>query len=75
MGTDTQDRDDMGKTFTALVRIHEANCKLEYPSADEQNFRLAIMKRIGIQLNLAEVRQVKITGPAQGLQRGKNAAA
>lgn len=64
-----EERDDMGKTFTALVRVHEANCKLEFPSPEEQNFRIAIMKKIGLSLSLAEVRQAQITGPAKGLQR------
>jgi hypothetical protein len=68
MGTEAE-RGDMGKTFTALVRIHEANCTLEFPSPEEQNFRIAIMKQIGLNLNLAEVRQTQITGPAKGLQR------
>jgi hypothetical protein len=75
MATETTEREDMGKTFTALVRIHEANCKLEFPSADEQNFRMAIMKKIAKHLDLAELRQAKIQGPATGLQRPKNPAA
>lgn len=74
MGTE-QERDDMGKTFTALVRVHEANCKLEFPSTEEQNFRIAIMKKIGLSLNLAEVRQAQIQGPAKGLQRPQKPAA
>ena len=47
-----------------LVRIHEANCKIEYPTRDEANFRLAIMKRIGLQFSLKEVRAANIDGPA-----------
>src|SRR6266705_2726395 len=46
-----------------LVRIHEANCKIEYPTRDEANFRLAIMKRIGLQFALKEVRSASIDGP------------
>ena len=46
-----------------LVRIHEANCRIEYPSKDEANFRLAIMKRIGLQFALREVRQAQVDGP------------
>ena len=46
-----------------LVRIHEANCKIEYPTRDEANFRLAIMKRIGLQFALKEVRAVVVDGP------------
>jgi hypothetical protein len=70
-----EERDEMGKTFTALVRIHEANCRLDFPSPEEQNFRIAIMKKIGVALALAEVRPSKINGPAQGVQRPKNPAA
>ena len=68
-----EERDDMGKTFTALVRVHEANCRLEFPSPEEQNFRIAIMKKIGLSLGLADVRQIQIQGPAKGLQRPKTA--
>ena len=46
-----------------LVRIHEANCNIEYPTRDEANFRLAIMKKIGWQFALKEVRRVQIEGP------------
>ncbi len=46
-----------------LVRIHEANCKIEYPTRDEANFRVAIMKRIGIQFALKEVRPASVAGP------------
>lgn len=70
-----EERDDMGKTFTALVRVHEANCRLEFPSPEEQNFRIAIMKKIGLSLNLVEVRQTQIHGPAKGLQRPQKPAA
>ena len=46
-----------------LVRIHEANCAIEYPTRDESNFRLAIMKKIGLQFGLKETRPVHIAGP------------
>jgi hypothetical protein len=46
-----------------LVRIHEANCKIDYPTRDEANFRLAIMKRLGLQFALREVRPAGIDGP------------
>jgi len=46
-----------------LVRTHEANCRLEYPSRDEANFRLAIMKKLGMSFGLREVRPMEITGP------------
>ena len=46
-----------------LVRIHEANCHIPYPTPIEGNFRLAIMKKLGLQLALKEVRSANITGP------------
>ena len=53
-----------------LVRIHEANCKIEYPTKDEANFRLAIMKKIGFQFALKEVRPAQVAGPVlAGSQR------
>jgi len=60
---------EMGKTFTALVRIHEANCHLEYPSEIEQNFRIAIMKKIAQDLNLQELRPATLGGPGKGVPR------
>lgn len=46
-----------------LIRIHEANCKIDYPSVDELNFRLAVMKRLGLALGLKELRPLMIDGP------------
>ncbi|HEV2210981.1 MAG TPA: hypothetical protein VG167_19585 [Verrucomicrobiae bacterium] len=46
-----------------LVRIHEANCHIEYPTPEEANFRLAIMKQLGREYGLKELRNVAITGP------------
>jgi hypothetical protein len=46
-----------------LVRVHEANCKIEYPTKDEANFRLAIMKKIGGAFSLRELRDKVIEGP------------
>jgi hypothetical protein len=45
-----------------LVRIHEANCHIPYPTRDEANFRLAIMKKLGLQFALREVRTVSVEG-------------
>ena len=46
-----------------LVRIHEANCKIEYPTRDEANFRVAIMKKLGFKFGLKELRLANIGGP------------
>ena len=52
-----------------LVRIHEANCAILFPSPLEQNFRVAIMKKLAGACDLKELRQVTIEGPAQSLKR------
>jgi len=71
---DTKPDNEKGMTFTALVRIHEANCGIDYPTDVEQNFRIAIMKAIACQLSLKELRSAVITGPGKGVKRTKEAA-
>ena len=46
-----------------LVRIHEANCQIEFPTPDEANFRIAITKQLGREFSLKELRAVAVTGP------------
>jgi len=46
-----------------LVRIHEANCSIDYPSRDEANFRLAIMKKLAAEYGLKELRAATIEPP------------
>jgi hypothetical protein len=50
-----------------LVRIHEANCQIEHPTPQEANFRLAIMKQLGREFALKELRAASINGPAAGI--------
>lgn len=57
-----------------LVRIHEANCKIEYPTRDEANFRLAIMKRLGLQFALRELRPAGFEGPLREAPRANPVA-
>jgi hypothetical protein len=45
-----------------LVRIHEANCQIQYPTPAEANFRLAIMKQLARQYELKELRGAAIQG-------------
>jgi len=47
-----------------LVRIHEANCQIEHPTAEEANFRIAVMKLLGREFSLRELRAATIEGPA-----------
>ena len=47
-----------------LIRIHEANCSIDYPTPDELNFRLATMKKLGQALNMKELRTATIEGPS-----------
>lgn len=58
-----------------LVRIHEANCQLEHPTKDELNFRLAIMKQLGLAYGLRELRNKEIAGPATNDSRRPTAPA
>jgi hypothetical protein len=60
-------------TPAELVRIHEANCQIQFASADEQNFRIAVMKHLGRRLGLGELRALAITGPGLGVPRPKAA--
>lgn len=46
-----------------LVRIHEANCQIEFPTPDEANFRVAIMKQLGREFGLKELRTAALAGP------------
>ena len=46
-----------------LVRIHEANCQVQYPTPLESNFRLAIMKKLAIEYGLKELRATTIEPP------------
>ena len=57
------------KEFAQLVRIHEANSHIGFPTLDEQNFRIAIMKKLGERLGLKELRGKTIEGPGTGVQR------
>ncbi len=50
-----------------LVRILEASCAIPYPTPQEANFRLAIMKRVAQELGLKELRGASIDGPGLNL--------
>ncbi len=43
-----------------LVRIHEANCAIQFPTPPEAAFRLAIMKKLAESLSLKELRSAVI---------------
>lgn len=66
---DQKPDNEKGMTFTALVRLHEANCAIQFPSDVEQNFRIAIMKKLAAELGLPELKNLTITGPGRGVQR------
>lgn len=74
MSADTPDT-EKGKTFTAKVRILEAVCGIEFPSEEEHRFRVAVMRSIGLDMNLPEVKDFRIVGTAPGRPRpaGKQA--
>jgi len=58
-----------------LVRIHEANCHIQFPTPDEANFRLAIMKQLGREFGLRELRAMTILGPVVSVSRPPRRAA
>jgi hypothetical protein len=68
---------DPNRDFTPaeIVRIHEANCQLEFVDSQEQNFRIAMMKYIARRLNLADLKPSTISGAATGVQRPKKGEA
>jgi hypothetical protein len=47
-----------------LVRVHEANCNIPYPTPQESNFRLAIAKELARRLGLKELRGLTIDSVA-----------
>lgn len=53
-----------------LVRVHEANCKIEHPTPDELNFRRSVMIKLGFTFGLKEVRTAVIDGPVKGAPAG-----
>jgi hypothetical protein len=64
---------DRDFTPAELVRIHEANCQIEFATVDEQRFRLALMKFLGRRLGLAELKTATL-GPAPGPSEPRRAA-
>ena len=46
-----------------LVRIHEGNCAIPFPTPPEAAFRLAIMKKLAESLSLKELRPATIEIP------------
>jgi hypothetical protein len=47
-----------------LIRVHEANCNIQYPTPVEAAFRVAIMKKIAQDIGLKELRRAVIEGTA-----------
>ena len=60
-----------------LVRMYEASCAIHFPTPQDLNFRLAVMKKLGLEFNLKEMRAVEITGPNQpeAMPSGRRSAA
>jgi hypothetical protein len=49
-----------------LVRLHEANCAIPFPTVSEAAFRVAIMKKIAQDLGLKELKAATIAGAQEG---------
>ncbi len=45
-----------------LVRVFEAACGIEHPTETELKFREAVMKKLGVEYGLKEMRSIEITG-------------
>ena len=62
---------DTARDFTPaeLVRIHEANCQIDFASPEEQNFRIAHMKHLARRMGMSELKGASITGPGKGVPR------
>lgn len=43
-----------------LIRAHEANCKIEHPTEEEQRFRVAVMRQLGVSFGLKSMRNVQV---------------
>jgi len=54
-----------------LVRVHEANCEIQFPNPDEANFRIAVMKQLGREFRLKELREAAIQGPVTKTEAGQ----
>jgi hypothetical protein len=48
-----------------IVRTLESCCRIEHPTDEERNFRMALMKRLGLGWGLKEVRTVTINPPGR----------
>jgi hypothetical protein len=59
-------------TPAELVRIHEANCAIDFPTQDERNFRIAWMKLLARRVNLKELSTAQIVGPGGGGSKPKS---
>ena len=57
------DKSEINTERAQLVRLYEANAGIDYPSADDLNFRLAVAKKLGLAFSLREVRPLVIAGP------------
>lgn len=48
-----------------MVRVTEALCGIDYPTADELNARIAFIKGLGVRFKLKEFRTTVIDGPVK----------
>lgn len=64
---------ERGFTPAELVRIHEANCQIDFATAEEQNFRIAWMKLLARRVGLPELKSLTIVGSGTGVPRPKGA--
>jgi hypothetical protein len=58
-----------GYSPTEKVRIFESSCQIDFPSPDEQNFRIAMMKMFAREMGLQELKAMKMVGAGTGVAR------
>lgn len=63
---------DRDFTPTEIVRIFEATCQIQFPNEEQQNFCIALMKKIARRMSLPELKNSQIAGPITQSERQRN---
>lgn len=58
-----------GFTPAEIVRIHEANCAIDFATGEEQNFRVGWMRLIAQRAGMRELKTAAIIGTGTGVPR------
>jgi hypothetical protein len=52
-----------------LIRMYEAACSIAHPDDEDKRFRCAVMRKIGLEYGLREMRQWTVGGNTPPTQR------